>query len=142
MAWPDCQEWPKGRSGVGYGLGHRNKETFLAHRATWEHFHGPIPKGMYVCHHCDNRACINPDHLFLGTPTDNAQDMIRKGRDRMPAAFNRKKTHCIHGHPFDDQNTYNNPANGQRVCRSCMKSYLKRYYREVTCAVRNSRRAK
>jgi hypothetical protein len=46
----------------------------------WEVFRGEIPDGMYVCHHCDNTKCINPEHLFLGTQTDNMIDMTIKGR--------------------------------------------------------------
>lgn len=51
-----------------------------AHRYSYKLYKGPIPKGMYVCHTCDVRECVNPDHLFLGSPTHNHRDMILKGR--------------------------------------------------------------
>ena len=52
----------------------------LAHRLVWEQTHGPIPQGLVVCHICDNRGCINVDHMFIGTQKDNLQDMTDKGR--------------------------------------------------------------
>ena len=55
-----------------------------AHRASWMFANGPIPEGMYVLHRCDNRRCVNPGHLFLGTDRDNMDDMIAKGRCRSP----------------------------------------------------------
>lgn len=64
----------------GYGQLRINGQQIYAHRLSWIEHNGPIPKGLYVLHKCDNRWCINPDHLFLGTYKDNSDDMIKKGR--------------------------------------------------------------
>jgi len=75
-----CWLWAAFKDKNGYGrLTIRNKQ-YLAHRVSWELCNEKIPKGLLVCHHCDNPPCVNPDHLFLGTKKDNAQDMVRKGR--------------------------------------------------------------
>lgn len=77
-----CWEWTAGRYPHGYGRLTWNATSSYAHRVAWELTYGPIPKGMCVCHHCDNPPCVRLDHLFLGTMADNMRDRDIKGRDR------------------------------------------------------------
>lgn len=79
---PDaCWPWLRCATAAGYGwVNIGGGKCVLAHRAMWQDIHGDIPSGMVICHRCDNPKCINPAHLFLGTPRDNTQDMFAKGR--------------------------------------------------------------
>lgn len=76
-----CWEWQGAKSGRGYGRLSINGEYWLSHRLAYVLSRGEIPNGMLVCHTCDNPSCCNPDHLFLGTVKDNADDMVSKGRN-------------------------------------------------------------
>ena len=79
----DCWEWQGAIQTKGYGsFSIGNGKTALAHRVAYEIITGKeIPKGMCVLHKCDNRKCVNPDHLFLGSILDNNRDMLQKGRN-------------------------------------------------------------
>ena len=78
----DCWLWTAFRNRKGYGMIGSGAGHILAHRASWEIHHGPVPPGGVVCHRCDTPPCVNPSHLFVGTQRDNIADMVAKGRQR------------------------------------------------------------
>jgi hypothetical protein len=103
----------------GYGLVVQKGRQERAHRLAWIEAYGPIPDGLFVCHHCDVPACCNPDHLFLGSAADNARDMAAKGRVRGGPV---PKLECKWGH------SYTIRPNGQRKCAECNRIYLRRHF--------------
>lgn len=87
-----CWNWI-GSKRNGYGrliIGSRTlgtRRSVSAHRYSFEIFKGAIPNELFVCHHCDNPSCVNPDHLFVGTRQDNVDDRERKGRNIKPPLY-------------------------------------------------------
>jgi len=125
-----CWIW-MGAISMGYGRitisSNGSKKVKGVHRVMWELTNGPIPKGIFVLHTCDIRHCINPNHLFLGTQLDNMQDMIKKGR-KSKIRWNTNITHCKHGHPFDEKNTYYYPNKNEKSCRTCQRAASIKHY--------------
>lgn len=88
----ECWEWKAAYRGK-YGAFKFNNKNIDAHRVSYLLFKGDIPKNMYVCHTCDNPKCVNPNHLFLGTHSDNMKDAFNKGRLNIPITGQFKKGH-------------------------------------------------
>jgi hypothetical protein len=82
--WSDCINHPGKPNNVGYVMRRKASGGWATsvHRIAWENARGPIPKGLHVLHQCDNRRCVNVEHLWLGTAADNARDRERKNRTR------------------------------------------------------------
>ncbi len=81
---PECWEWTAGKSAAGYGRFVVNSKQEYTHRISWDLHNDIKSKGFEVCHTCDNPGCVNPEHLFLGTHLDNVNDMLKKGRGKLP----------------------------------------------------------
>jgi hypothetical protein len=116
--------WHFGKSRRGYATTKLFGRKNGAHRVSWEIHRGAIPEGLFVCHHCDNPPCVNPEHLFIGTVSDNAQDMLKKGRGRKVP----QKSTCSAGHdlllfgvPRSDK------GSGRVRCGICLRQRKKEY---------------
>jgi hypothetical protein len=108
----ECWGWSGGRSGSGYGSFGLGKSSMGAHKFSYELHNLPVPIGLVVRHSCDNRLCVNPAHLSVGTYKDNTRDMAERGR-----AHNANKTHCKRGHELSGANLI--VYTSARACKTC-----------------------
>lgn len=120
--WLGAKESENGYGSYSWGINYNQR----VHRWMYEYFYKEKPGSFYVCHHCDNKSCANPLHLYLGTAKDNAQDVRVRGRN-----YYTKLTSCKFGHAFTKENTYKPPNKYHRYCRTCINMRGRKYYLEI-----------
>jgi hypothetical protein len=117
-----CWQWTGAKNHVnGYGKCRFQSKHTLPHRVFYNHYKGKIPKGYQIDHLCENKLCVNPDHLEAVTPRTNT---LRS--ERAPAAINFRKTHCKRNHELFGENLYITPDN-RRQCKTCNSIRGRRY---------------
>lgn len=133
-----CWEWTALKRG-GYGR-IRMGTLRSAHRVSWEITNKKqIPAKLVVLHKCDNKGCVNPDHLQIGTQLENVRDSIDKGRfgleEKIKRRVESRKLHCHKGHPFSGKNLLVSKRDGRRFCLACCAERNRKYYKAKVTSV-------
>ena len=120
-----CWLWTGSRTPLGYGhFRISSTEEGYVHRWAYEFCVGSIPEGLTIDHLCRVRNCVNSDHLEPVTQAEN----VRRSPIAL-AAINIRKTHCLRGHLYDEENTYYHPSGKRRTCRTCRRERRRRINR-------------
>lgn len=125
-----CWNWIAGERGNGYGCFKNNKKQHQAHRFSWFLINGRFPKG-WLLHKCNNRKCVNPNHLYEGTPKQNYNDMRMSGNAVLPISVKRLNINIIKDIrseyiPF--KNGYKKLAKKYNICNTVIRDIIKGYY--------------
>lgn len=129
----ECWEWKGSFQTTGYGNIEVKGKRFLPHRISYVIHNEDIKEGMFICHRCDNRKCVNPNHLFQGSHHDNMQDCYNKGRAAFQStdpnkwdigSLRRDLEYCKRGHLFDEANT--GIQTKGRYCKICERDRKRR----------------
>lgn len=115
-----CWKWLRTKDEAGYGMVNLNYVTYRSHRVAFFIHNAIDPIGKFVCHSCDNTSCCNPNHLFLGTPADNFDDMEIKGRNFIPVAENNGMSKLSNGNVLKIREIF---ANGNISRRQLAELY-------------------
>ena len=109
-----CIEWIGAISSTGYGSLTYKQRRYTSHKISYTINYGKVPKGLCVLHKCDNRSCINPDHLFLGTLKDNVHDMMQKGRNNQAREFGNNNCKLSNQQVVDIRESYKTQKTSHR----------------------------
>jgi hypothetical protein len=124
----NCWLWTRCVGPQGYGIFTiQRHQNIRAHVFAYQEFFGPVPEGYGIHHKCQNKLCVNPKHLELLTKSEHTKIHWTKSPGLLGAAAQRAKTHCPHGHPYNNENLYIRKT-GSRTCRICQKLSDKKSY--------------